>query len=113
MERRKQFVKGFIIDQGLVARAAGIDYNDPEVHNDIFTITRGLNRDGFKFLGVVYQHSQSGKQPDENDLALAIVFEIGDDEEALRRMELPPLDDTIVAAQPHVLIGPGVWEFWG
>jgi hypothetical protein len=53
-----------------------------------------------------------GKRPNEKDLALAIVLEIGDDEEALKKMELPSLDETIAVALPHVLVGPGVWELW-
>ena len=108
-----QFVKGYIIDYNLVAKAAKIDASDPDVHYYTRIIMMGLNRDGYKFIGSVYRRIQPGQKPDEKDLALAIVLEIGDDQEALKKMELPPLDDTIEAALPHVLVGPGVWELWG
>ena len=106
-------VKGYIIDYNLVAKAAKIDASDPDVHYYTRIIMMGLNRYGYKFIGSVHRRIQPGQKPKEKDLALAIVLEIGDDEEALKKMELPLLDDTIEAALPHVLVGPGVWELWG
>jgi hypothetical protein len=108
----KQFIKGYIIDYDLVAKAANIDASDLNVHHYTRVIMSALNRDGYKFIGSVYRHVEPGKQPNEKDLALAIVLEIGEDEEALKKMELPPLDETIAACLPHVLVGPGVWELW-
>jgi hypothetical protein len=72
----KQFVKGFIIDHDLVAKAAGIDRSDPHVHYFTRVIMRALNRDGYKFIGSVYQHIQPGQQPNEKNLGSAIVLEI-------------------------------------
>jgi hypothetical protein len=109
----KTYVKGFILDLKKVAELAGVeDTNDSEVDAYLDVIIHGFNRDGYKFIGVVYHPSlqeSNGKQK----LALAIVLEIGHDEEVLRKMELQPIDETIAAAQPHVLVGPDVWELWG
>ena len=41
----KQFVKGYIIDYNLVAKAANIDASDPDVHYYTRIIMMGLNRD--------------------------------------------------------------------
>ena len=110
---KKQYVKGFILDRHLVAKILEAKHaTNPEVNRFIHTVVRGLNCDGYKFIGTVYRH-KSDPMFSESKLALAIVLEVGCDEEALKRMELPPLDDTIAAAQPHVLIGPDVWELWG
>jgi hypothetical protein len=81
-------------------------HNDPEVYIFIDIIVKGLNRDGYKFIGLVREPTQPTQQ------ALAIVLEIGSSAEELRKIELH-VDDTIMAAKPHVLIGPGVWELCG
>jgi hypothetical protein len=111
----KRYVKGFILDRDLVAKVAGVKSpNDPEVDEYIRVIIDGLNRCGYKFIGGVYERTRPGQQYDRSThLAVAIVLDIGHDEEALRRKELEPIDETIAAAKPHVLVGPDVWEFWG
>jgi len=71
-----------------------------------------LNRNGYKFIGAVYD-----RPPDQSDhedhLAIVIVLEEGGDLAKLRTQELGLLDESIEAARPHVLVGPDVWELWG
>ena len=103
----KEYIQGFILDKRLIAELAGVEStNDPEVYIFIDIIIKGLNRDGYKFIGLVREPTQPTQQ------ALAIVLEIGSSAEELREIELH-VDDTIMAANPHVLIGPGVWELCG
>jgi hypothetical protein len=112
METDKEYVKGFVLDRELVARVAGIENaNDQKVDLLIHNTIKGLNRDAYEFIGAVYQPTLPGQDDDEN-LAVAIVLAIGDDEEELRVLELGPIDETILAAR-LMLIGPGVWELWG
>jgi hypothetical protein len=97
-----------------VAKLAGVeDTNDPEVDAYLHVIVDGLNRGGYRFIGAVHKPLRPGEERSREQLALAIVLEIGDDEEMLRSKELQPIDETIAAAQPHVLIGPDVYELWG
>lgn len=105
-QEKKEYFKGFILDKFLmIADVIGVESaNDPEV--DIYTdiIIWGFNRDGYKFIGLV-------RDPARELLALAIVLEVGNNAEELRKMELP-IDDTIMAAKPYVLVGPDVWELY-
>ena len=106
MQEEKRYFKGFILDRRAIAKLADVEStNDPEV--DIYTniIIRGLNRNEYKFIGLVRD------TPRKDYLALAIVLEVGSSAEELRKVELHA-DDTIMTAKPHVLIGPGVWEFY-
>lgn len=106
----KEYAKGFILDRHLIAKLAEVEStSDPEVDAHIHVIINGLNREGYKFIGGVYRYNQIGQRR----LEMAIVLETGDDEEKLRSKELQHIDETIAAAQPHVLIGPDVWELWG
>ena len=57
--------------------------------------------DGYKFIGAVHRNTQR---------ATIHVLEIRGDYETLKKMELQPIDNTITAAQSHVLVGPDVWE---
>ena len=88
----KQYVKGFIPDRNMVAKVAGV-----ESPTDL---------DGYKFIGAVHRNTVLSR-------ATIHVLKIRGDYEALKKMELQPIDDTITAAQPHVLVGPDVWELWG
>jgi hypothetical protein len=109
------YAKGFILDRNLVAKLAKVESEtDPKVAAYIHSIISGLNREGYKFIGGVFRPPQPGQRAEFGDkrLEMAIVLETGDDEAMLRSKELPPLDATIAAAQPHVLIGPDVWELW-
>ena len=72
MEKEKQYVKGFILDRNMVAKVAGV-----ESPSDL---------DGYKFIGAVHRNTQPH------------VLEIRGDYEALKKMELQPIDDTITAA---------------
>lgn len=107
MQEEKQYFKGFILDrQAIAAKLAGVESTtDPEV--DIYSniIIKGFNRDGYKFIGLV------SDVPRKGFLALAIVLMVGSSAEELRKVELD-VDETIMAAKPHVLIGPGVWELY-
>ena len=105
-EERKEYFKGFILDRRAIAKLAGVEStNDPEddIYSDI--IIKGLNRNGFDFIGLVRD------VPRKDYFALAIVLKVGSNAEELEKIELD-VDDTIMDAKPHVLIGPGVWELY-
>jgi hypothetical protein len=89
----------------LIANILGVETNSPEVSEFNYNVVRSLDPDGYKFIGLVYQHTQPSR------LAMAIVLEIGEDPEELEKAEVS-IDSTIAAALPHVLVGPGVWELW-
>ena len=111
----KQYVKGFKLDRQKITKVAEVDGpSDPEVDEYIRVIISGLSRGGYKFIGTVHEHTPLGQQANGSlHLAVAIVLELGCDEEELRKKELKPIDESIAFAQPHVLDGPDVWELWG
>jgi len=88
----KQYVKGFILDGNMVAKACG---NRKPRWPASLCIYSG---DGYKFIGAVHRNTLHWRRPGSG-----IVLE-GDDYEAPRKMVLQPIDDTIAAAQPHVLL---------
>ena len=104
----KAYVKGFKIDRNKVANMIEVDPADQEVDEYFRVIVHMIPRTAYKFI-------TSAKNPnvpiDQSDghLALVIVLEVGDDENALREMEIV-VDPTIEWALPHVLVGPEVWE---
>jgi hypothetical protein len=56
----------------------------------------------------------TGYEPPSPDgkrhLALVIALEIDNDKERLREKELGTIDESIMVALPHTLVGPDVWE---
>ena len=76
-----------------------------------FTIVEDLNREAYKCIATAYDHEAHAK-PNDSYLCNIIALEIGTDKEALEALDLGPLDETIEAARPHVLVGPRVCKLW-
>ena len=101
------YAKGFKIDRGLIAKNFGIARrNDPEVGYLLETIVEGLNREAYKRIATAYDNETPGGPYICNIIAIVT----GDDKDALEALDLGPLDETIEAARPHVLVGPKVWK---
>lgn len=102
------YVKGYKIDRKKVASMIKVDPADREVDEYIRVIVYMFPRTAYKYIA-------SAKEPnipiDQKDghRALVIVLEMGDDENALKEMDIA-IDATIEWAKPHVLFGPEVWE---
>ena len=106
------YAKGFKIDRGLIAKSFGIaGRNDPEVDSFLMTIVEGLNRGAYKRIATAYDY-ETLTETGEPYLCNIIAIETGNDKEALEALDLGPLDETIEAALPHVLVGPQVWKLW-
>jgi hypothetical protein len=75
----KKYAKGLIVDTDLAAKAAGVEsVTDPKVEAYIHFIVSGLNREGYKFMGGVYRHTQPGQSDEPDDrLEMAIILDTG------------------------------------
>lgn len=110
MQGHQYYAKGFKIDRGLIAKTFEIAHqNDVEVDSFLFTIVESLNREAYKCITTAYDHQA---RADEPYLCNIIAIETGADKEALEKLDLGPLDETIEKARPHVLVGPQVWKVW-
>ena len=108
---RKKYVQGFKINRRKVAGIAEVESTrDPQVDHFIRVIISRMNREGYKYIAVAYDHP-----PTDPTDCLSVVIVLGDgyDEEELKKREVGPIDESIEFARPHVLDGPDVWELWG
>jgi hypothetical protein len=105
-----KYVKGFKFDRTKIAHvfAEVESSNDPEVDVYIPIIKDLLNRDGYEYVALAWEHNVP-KNTIDSRFALVIVLDTGDDEEELRKRDLGVLDSSIEAAR-IALTGPDVWE---
>jgi hypothetical protein len=101
------YVKGFKIDRQKVADIVEAKRSDPLVDAAIGVVVELLNRSAYLNIVTGYEPPS----PDgERHLALVVALEIDDDEQRLVKKELGTIDESIIAALPHTLVGPDVWE---
>ena len=103
------FVKGYKIDRGKVAETFEVaDRLDPEVDELICTIVHELFRGAYKYIATAKERAILPGQEDGH-IALIIVLEVDDNEMVLREKEID-VHESIRKAEPHVLVGPDIWE---
>jgi hypothetical protein len=104
----KYYVKGFKLDRAKIAAGFGLkSRNDPEVDAYIPIIKNRLNRSGYKYVALVWEHEVD--RTADGKLGMVFVLDGGYDAEELKRKELGEIDWSLTWARP-VLVGPDVWE---
>ncbi|KDQ14934.1 hypothetical protein BOTBODRAFT_131939 [Botryobasidium botryosum FD-172 SS1] len=109
---REKWVKGFKIDEDKIAKLVSSDTDNTSTHRMtdlIFHVVHQLDRDAYQYIAGSARepNPKPGQEPIP---VLVIVLDQDNDEGALRKRELGPIDESIKIALPHALTGPGIWE---
>ena len=103
-----RYVKGYKIDRQKVADLVeAANRKDPLVDAGIRSVVARLNRSAYMNIATGYDPpTPEGAR----HLALIVALDVGYDQEQLKEKKLGDIDESIMAALPHVLVGPDVWE---